>query len=89
MTRLRERLRERGLWLILDFVPNHMRLDHPWIEDHPDYFIQGTALDLARAPHNYAGAKSKSGDLLLSHGRDPFFPGWPVTLQLNYATGKP
>jgi hypothetical protein len=23
--------------------------------------------------------------LLLAHGRDPYFPGWPDTLQLNYA----
>ncbi len=25
------------------------------------------------------------GDLWLAHGRDPYFPGWPDTLQLNYA----
>jgi hypothetical protein len=25
------------------------------------------------------------GDLLLAHGRDPYFPGWPDTLQLNYS----
>ena len=41
-------LRERQMGLILDFVPNHMGLDHPWIEDHPDYFIRGSELDLAR-----------------------------------------
>jgi glycosidase len=33
--RLRERLRKRGLRLLLDFVPNHTGLDHPWVEDHP------------------------------------------------------
>ena len=36
MARLRERLRERSLRLMLDFVPNHTGLDHPWVEDHPD-----------------------------------------------------
>ena len=41
LARLRERLRKRGLRLMLDFVPNHMGLDHPWVEDHPDYFIHG------------------------------------------------
>ena len=41
LARLRERLRKRGLKLMLDFVPNHMGLDHPWVEDHPDYFIHG------------------------------------------------
>jgi glycosidase len=85
LARLRERLRKRSLRLMLDFVPNHMGLDHPWIEDHPDYFIRGSEIDLARAPQNYTWVKRKRGDLLLAHGRDPYFPGWPDTLQLNYA----
>ena len=84
LARLRKRLRKRGLRLLLDFVPNHTGLDHPWVEDHPEYYIPGTELDLARAPHNYTWVKRKRGDLLLAHGRDPYFPGWPDTLQLNY-----
>ena len=84
LARLRKRLRKRGLRLMLDFVPNHMGLDHPWVEDHPEYYIPGTELDLARAPQNYTWVKRKRGDLLLAHGRDPYFPGWPDTLQLNY-----
>src|SRR5271166_3601053 len=82
---LRERLRKRGLKLMLDFVPNHMGLDHPWVEEHPEYLITGTELDLARAPRNYTWVKRKGGDLLLAYGRDPYFAGWPDTLQLNYA----
>lgn len=84
LVRLRKRLRQRGLKLMLDFVPNHMGLDHPWIEEHPEYFIRGSELDLTRAPQNYTWVKRKNGDLLLAHGRDPYFPGWPDTLQLNY-----
>jgi hypothetical protein len=70
--------------LLLDFVPNHTGLDHPWVEEHPEYYIPGTKLDLAQAPRNYAWAKRQQGDVLLAHGRDPYFPGWPDTLQLNY-----
>jgi hypothetical protein len=84
LARLRERLRKRGLRLLLDFVPNHMALDHPWVENHPDYFVTGSDLDLARAPQNYTWARRKGGDRLIAHGRDPYFPGWPDTLQLNY-----
>jgi hypothetical protein len=84
LARLRERLRQRSLRLMLDFVPNHTGLDHPWVEDHPEYYVAGTELDLARAPRNYTWARRKRGDLLLAHGRDPYFPGWPDTLQLNY-----
>jgi hypothetical protein len=84
LARLRERLRAHGLRLMLDFVPNHTALDHPWVEDHPEYYVGGTELDLAQAPQNYTWAKRKRGDLLLAHGRDPYFPGWPDTLQLDY-----
>ena len=45
LARLRERLRARGLRLMLDFVPNHTGLDHPWVEDHPEYYIAGTEVD--------------------------------------------
>jgi glycosidase len=84
LARLRERLRKRGLKLMLDFVPNHTALDHHWVEEHPEYYVPGTELDLARTPQNYIWVKRKSGDRLLAHGRDPYFPGWPDTLQLNY-----
>src|SRR5579884_985942 len=79
--RLRERLRERGLRLILDFVPNHMAPDHAWVEQHPDYFVHGTEEQLAREPHNY----TRIGSTIFAYGRDPYFAGWPDTLQLNYA----
>ena len=53
LAKLRERLRKRGLRLMLDFVPNHMGLDHPWVEEHVEYFVHGSEHDLARAPANY------------------------------------
>ena len=51
---------------MLDFVPNHTALDHPWVEDHLEYYIAGTELDLARAPQNYTWVKRRSGDQLLA-----------------------
>jgi hypothetical protein len=84
LARLRERLARRGLRLMLDFVPNHTALDHPWVEDHSEYYVAGTERDLGRAPANYTWARRQRGDVLLAHGRDPYFPGWPDTLQLDY-----
>ena len=81
---LRQRLQKRGLKLMLDFVPNHMAPDHPWIDEHPDYFVHGSESDLARAPRNYCRVQTKNGPLVLAYGRDPYFEGWPDTLQLNY-----
>lgn len=84
LARLRHRLAARGLNLMLDFVPNHMAPDHPWVASHPDYFVQGSADDLAKAPQNYF----RVGSTVFAHGRDPFFDGWPDTVQLNYANPK-
>jgi hypothetical protein len=85
LAHFRERARERNLRLMLDFVPNHTALDHPWVENHPDYYVAGTETDLGRAPQNYTRIRRARGDLLLAHGRDPYFPGWPDTLQLDYS----
>ncbi|MFT3881587.1 MAG: alpha-amylase family glycosyl hydrolase [Gemmatales bacterium] len=85
LARLRTRLAKRGLRLMLDFVPNHVALDHPWIHTHPDYFVPGTELQLSQSPTNYTRINNQKGQLILAHGRDPYFPGWPDTLQLNYA----
>jgi glycosidase len=85
LARLRQRLQARGLRLMLDFVPNHTALDHPWAEEHPEYYVSGTDLDLTRAPQNYTWVKRMHGELLLAYGRDPYFAGWPDTLQLDYS----
>ena len=82
--RLRKRLRARGLRLLLDFVPNHTGLDHPWVEEHPEYYIAGTEHELAHAPENYTRVTQRKGTRVLAYGRDPYFSGWPDTLQLNY-----
>ncbi len=85
LSRLRKRLDQRGLKLMLDFVPNHTAIDHDWVTQHPDYYIKATELELEREPMNYTRVENKSGDMILAFGRDPYFSGWPDTLQLNYS----
>ena len=46
-------LAERGLGLILDFVPNHVAPDHPWTAAHPEYFVRGSDEDLERDPASF------------------------------------
>src|SRR6476646_4982192 len=46
----RTALAERGVGLILDFVPNHVAPDHPWTDAHPEYFVRGSDDDLERDP---------------------------------------
>ncbi len=47
LARLRERMRHRGLKLMLDFVPTIMGLDHLWVEEPPEF--------LSRAPEHLTG----------------------------------
>ncbi|HXV59469.1 MAG TPA: alpha-amylase family glycosyl hydrolase [Vicinamibacteria bacterium] len=82
LARLRERLRSRGLRLILDFVPNHMAPDHAWVVQHPEYFVPGTEEQMAGKPQNWG----RAGERILAYGRDPYFDGWPDTFQLNYGS---
>ncbi|MDP7130875.1 MAG: alpha-amylase family glycosyl hydrolase, partial [Planctomycetota bacterium] len=84
LARIRSRLRERGIKLLLDFVPNHTGLDHPWLDEHPEFFVHGSEELIETEPQNYIRRETQSGNRIIAHGRDPFFDGWADTLQLNY-----
>jgi len=79
LARAREELARRGLRLLLDFVPNHLASDHPWVAAHPEYFIQGTAEDARNDPVSY----NVVGDKVFACGKDPYFPAWRDVLQIN------
>jgi hypothetical protein len=77
---LRTRLARRGLKLILDFVPNHTARDHRWVSEHPEYYIRAGE----EIPDGFFRAETLRGPAVIAHGKDPAFPGWTDTAQLNY-----
>ena len=84
LAQFRERLQEHDIKLILDFVPNHVASDHRWIDEHPEYFVPGKPVDLKEFPASYFSvAKADGGELVVARGRDPYFPAWIDTAQLN------
>ncbi|MGH9396067.1 MAG: alpha-amylase family glycosyl hydrolase [Terriglobia bacterium] len=84
----RNKLNARGMRLILDFVPNHTGLDHPWITAHPEYYIQGKLEDFRREPPAYflseGAGEGERPAVFIARGKDPYYPAWPDTAQLNY-----
>jgi len=80
----RSRLAKKGIGLVLDFVPNHTGIDHRWVTQRPEVYVQGDEDDLRREQGNYFRVKTIEGDKILAHGRDPYFAGWTDTAQLNY-----
>ena len=79
LAQAREQLARRGIGLLLDFVPNHVARDHPWVVEHPDYFIQGRTEDLRSRPGEFFPVK----DWIIACGRDPYFPPWQDVAQVN------
>ena len=75
----REALAARNVRLLLDYVPNHVAPDHPWVTAQPELFVHGDEHDLQTDP---AGWLNVNGHVL-AHGRDPYFPPWPDVVQLD------
>jgi hypothetical protein len=77
----RARLNRCGLGLVLDFVPNHLARDHPWTRTHPERFVRGIGEQVRAHPEWFFPVEGAGCHL--AHGRDPHFPPWTDTAQLN------
>lgn len=85
---LRTRMNRKGLRLILDYVPNHTARDHPWVFDHPAWYVQLSEDFLARNPEHGFRAVTSAADANIAHGKDPYFPPWTDTAQLDFRNSE-
>jgi len=84
---VRSGLHDRGMRLILDFIPNHTGFDHPWVAGHPERYVLASEEAFRRSPAAFRPIELPSGEVrFVACGRDPFFPPWTDVAQLNYAS---
>jgi hypothetical protein len=76
-----KRAHDAGLAVIVDFVSNHMAIDSEWIAERPDFFIRCDASARRQTTAEYF--LHESGEVI-AFGRDPYFPPWHDTAQLDY-----
>jgi hypothetical protein len=79
LRQFRDRLHQHGLGLVLDFIPNHLGLDHHWLMERNNLFVRSEPPRPETFPVDHAGATS-----WVAHGKDPYFPAWLDTAQLDY-----
>ncbi len=66
--RLVKTAHQNGMYVILDWVANHTGWDHPWIEEHPEYYHKNKDGEITDPLHPETGESE----------------GWDDVAQLNY-----
>lgn len=86
LAELRVKLHARGMQMMVDFIPNHTGFDHPWVQSHPDRYVQGDETAFRRHPDAFRAIETPSGDVrFIACGRDPYSAPWTDVAQLDYS----
>jgi len=83
LTKAHDQLGRRGIGLVLDLVTNHTAIDFPWVKRFSERYVTGTEQQFRADPASYVPITTRGRTTYFAKGRDPFFPPWHDTLQLN------
>ncbi len=80
---LKKKLNKKGIKLILDFVSNQFSAKSSLIWSNKEIFLLADKFIFNNDPYTFY--KSPANDKeYLAHGRDPLFPPWKDTAQINF-----
>lgn len=84
LKQFRYKLNTIGKNLILDFVPNHMAIDSPYIDQYPDLFLYKKEPNATVCKNSFL---HKNGRIYF-YGRDPYYDGWTDTVQWDFSNSE-
>lgn len=76
----KEKINKNGMKLFLDFIPNHFGASTPLLDSNPEAFLSVDDIFFEKDTHTFFKHNNKT----FAHGRDPMFPAWTDTAQVNY-----
>jgi hypothetical protein len=77
------RLNESGIKLILDYVSNHFSAKSSLIWSNKEVFLFADEYIFKNDPYTFYPSPANCNEFL-AHGRDPLFPPWKDTAQVNF-----
>jgi len=80
---LKKRLNEKGIGLILDFVSNHLSIGSRLVKENKEIFLPADEYLFRNDPYTFFKSPYNSKEYF-AHGRDPLFPPWKDTIQINF-----
>lgn len=87
LLQLRERLHKKGIKLILDFVSNHLSVGSRLVKEKKEIFLPADEYLFRNDPYTFFKSPYNSKEYF-AHGRDPLFPPWKDTIQINFYSNE-
>lgn len=81
---LKDKLNSMGLKLFLDFVSNHAAIDRAYDDECLNCLVLGDEEEYKRNPKMFHVREKDGKKIYVAYGKDPNFPSWYDTVQLNY-----
>jgi len=83
LLKFKQKLNEHGIRLILDFVCNHFSAKSSLIWSNKEIFLFADEYIFKNDPYTFYPSPANPKEFL-AHGRDPLFPPWKDTAQVNF-----